>query len=50
MNEYEAKQEARRARLLERARLKRPEVEGHKRIADRTTSEIPLGQPILVGH
>ena len=50
MNEYEAKQERRRERLLERAERKRREAEGHHRRADSMASIIPFGQPILVGH
>jgi Domain of unknown function (DUF3560) len=50
VNDYEAKQEARRERLLERAEAKRREAEGHHRTADRMSSVIPFGQPILVGH
>lgn len=50
MNRYEAKQEARRARLEARAeRLRR---EGQSRIdrARDMASVIPFGQPILIGH
>jgi Domain of unknown function (DUF3560) len=50
VNDYEARQEAKRARLLERAEQKRQEGEAHHKTADRMASVIPFGQPILVGH
>lgn len=50
MNAYEAKQEARRAQLLQRAdkleAASRSALEG----ADKMAEIIPFGQPILVGH
>lgn len=50
VNHYERKQEARRQRLLERA--KRREAESSRRMAafKRESDGIPMGQPILVGH
>jgi len=50
MNDYEARQEARRKRYEELAR--KNEQESHARFerADEMASVIPFGQPILVGH
>lgn len=50
MNEYELKQEARRARL--EARAARLERQGNSRIdgARANAEMIPFGQPILIGH
>lgn len=52
MNAYEAKQEARRERMLERAERLRGKAATDFRKADlrEEVSGIPLGQPILVGH
>jgi len=50
MNRYEAKQEARRARLEERAEKASTEARSHFKRADAIASMIPFGQPILVGH
>jgi len=50
MNRYEAKLEARRARLLERAEKAQAEARGHFKRADAIASMIPFGQPILIGH
>lgn len=52
MNEYEAKQEARRERLLEAAEKAEARANGyfHKGDLREEVSGIPLGQPILVGH
>jgi hypothetical protein len=50
MNRYEAKLEARRARLLERAEKAQAEARAHFKRADAIASMIPFGQPILVGH
>lgn len=50
MNRYEAKQEARRARLEERAEKVTTEAQTHFQRADAIASMIPFGQPILVGH
>lgn len=50
MNEYEAKQEARRARYEERAARLRAEADRRFGIAQRIGDAIPFGQPILVGH
>jgi len=50
MNEYEARQEARRERLQNRAARKRAESNSRAQRASEDASAIPLGQPILVGH
>jgi hypothetical protein len=50
MNPYEAKQEERRERLLERAAQKAAEATARHAAYRRTADMIPLGQPILVGH
>jgi hypothetical protein len=50
MNRYEAKQEARRARLAARAEKVAAEAQTHFRRVDAIASMIPFGQPILVGH
>jgi hypothetical protein len=50
MNRYEAKLEARRARLLERAEKAQAEAQAHFKRADAIASMIPFGQPILIGH
>lgn len=50
MNRYEAKQEARRARLEARAEKAATEATAHFQRADAIASMIPFGQPILVGH
>ena len=50
MNSYEAKQEAKRERLLERADKAEAESRRRNQTANEMASAIPLGQPILVGH
>lgn len=50
MNEYEAKQESRRERLLGAAEKAHAEADANRRRADSIAGVIPLGQPILVGH
>lgn len=52
MNDYEAKQEARRERLLAAADKAEARAAGHFHKGDlrEEVSGIPLGQPILVGH
>jgi len=52
MNAYEAKQEARRERMAERAEKLRDYAAKEYRKADlrEEVSGIPLGQPILIGH
>ena len=50
MNQYEAKQEARRERLQERAAKKRQQSDSLAASASKDAAAIPFGQPILVGH
>jgi hypothetical protein len=50
MNDYEAKQEAKRERLLDRAHGARKESADQRRRMNSIAVHIPLGQPILVGH
>ena len=50
MNEYEARQQAKRDRLRERAAKKRREADGLIERGSDMASVIPFGQPILVGH
>ncbi len=50
MNEYEARQEEKRARLLEAAEKAGASSRRHMAAAQRISSGIPPGQPILVGH
>lgn len=50
MNSYEAKQEARRQRYLDRAEQARQEFQTTHDRAHEMASVIPFGQPILVGH
>jgi len=50
MNEYEAKQEAKRERYAERAEKLRADAERLEKAARTRASFIPMGQPILVGH
>ncbi len=50
MNSYEAKQEARRQRYLDRAEQARQEFEHTHERAHKMAEAIPFGQPILVGH
>src|SRR5882757_8325901 len=50
MNRYEAKQEARRARLEARAEKAAAEAQAQFKRVDAISSMIPFGQPILVGH
>lgn len=52
MNSYEAKQEAKRARLEAAADRARAKADSHYKRADlrEEASGIPFGQPILVGH
>jgi hypothetical protein len=50
MNEYEARQEARRQRLKDRAAAARQASESAYQQARALGDVIPLGQPILVGH
>ncbi|MDR6294294.1 hypothetical protein E9232_006848 [Inquilinus ginsengisoli] len=50
MNRYEAKQEARRARLKAWAERAATEATAQFQRADAIASMIPFGQPILIGH
>lgn len=50
MNHYEAKQEARRQRYLERADRAESEASARARRASEMGDCIPMGQPVLVGH
>lgn len=50
MNEYEARQEAKRQRLQERADKARGESDRRYKAARYILDVIPMGQPILVGH
>ena len=50
MNSYEAKQEARRQRYLDRAEQAQQEFQTTHDRAHAMASVIPFGQPILVGH
>lgn len=50
MNSYEAKQEARKARLEDRAAKARAEGESTYQRARSMGQSIPFGQPILIGH
>lgn len=50
LNSYEAKQEARRERLLERAGKARGNFQALHNNAHEMADVIPFGQPILVGH
>lgn len=50
MNEYKAKQEAKRQRLRDRAEKSRTEARSAAASARQIQSAIPLGQPILAGH
>lgn len=50
MNEYEARQEARRQRLEQRADKAEQESQRTWEEAREMASRIPMGQPILVGH
>ena len=50
MNSYEAKQEARRQRYLDRAEQARQEFEDTHERAHKMAEAIPFGQPLLVGH
>jgi hypothetical protein len=50
VNDYEAKREARIARMRERAARKRAEGKARVEAADKTAALIPMGQPILIGH
>ena len=50
MNSYEAKQEARRQRYLDRAANAEKEFEATHERAHQMAQTIPFGQPILVGH
>lgn len=50
MNDYEAKQEAKRARLHRAAQRAHAESERRGKAADDMLSMIPAGQPILIGH
>jgi hypothetical protein len=50
MNHYEAKQEARRQRLLDRADKRQGEANARYKTAKSMAGCIPFGQPILVGH
>lgn len=50
MNDYEAKLEARRQRLLNRAAGRLSEAAGQRQRGASMSSCIPMGQPILVGH
>lgn len=49
-NGWEAKQEARRERLLRRADRERQLAQDRREASDRAVAGIPFGQPILVGH
>lgn len=50
MNPYEEKQAERKARLERAAETARSEAESAFKSAHDATSQIPMGQPILVGH
>lgn len=50
MNEYETKQELKKQRLEDRAATARREAADHDTSARRMADQIPMGQPILVGH
>ena len=50
MNDYEARQEAKRERLQERAAKKRRQSRNLAGEASDMASVIPMGQPILIGH
>ena len=50
MNDYEARQEARRDRLQGRADKARTKSESHFKRSDDAVAGIPMGQPILIGH
>lgn len=50
MNDYEAKQEAKRERLEARAARLRAEADRRYKAAGAIGEHIPFGQPILVGH
>lgn len=50
MNSYEKKIEDRKAMFAERAEKARREAEGRSKSAHSIMDNIPLGQPILVGH
>ena len=50
MNDYEAKQEARRERLLAGAVRASEEADAQWRRMDNIAAHIPMGQPILIGH
>lgn len=50
MNDYEARQEARRQRYEELARKNKQEASRRFGTASEIGSHIPMGQPILVGH
>lgn len=50
MNEYEQKQEARRERLQKLAEKAKAESRAHYETSRKLTENIPMGQPILVGH
>lgn len=50
MQNYEAKQNARRGNLLARAAKKRKTAEELARRSSELVEDIPMGQPILVGH
>lgn len=50
MNTYEAKQEAKRQRYLERAEKAKAKSTAHFDQFNRMSDRIPMGQPILVGH
>jgi len=50
MNHYEAKQEARRARLAARAERLAGEAQGQFKRSTEIAHSWPMGQPVLVGH
>lgn len=50
LNHYEERQENRRARLEAQAESKRAESESQFKASNAITDNIPLGQPILIGH
>ncbi len=50
MNDYEARQEAKRDRLHERADRAEGKATAAHKTARRISDAIPLGQPVLVGH
>jgi len=50
MNDYEARQEEKRQRMLDKAAAKRDEAGRAHKNARQTMDVIPPGQPILVGH